>query len=105
MTNGLIVLIFYVNIMARTATNKEPNPILLCPVCLSDDLDVISVRMKKCNSCGFIWNHEVSDRDNLLLIVEHQTKMDALRPEPPPPSLKIVKPKKGKQTATRKKKK
>jgi hypothetical protein len=91
--------------MPRTAANKEPNPILLCPVCLSDDLDVISVRMKKCNSCGFIWNHEVSDRDNLLLIVEHQTKLDALRPEPAPPSLKIVKPKKGKERQTRKKKK
>lgn len=48
--------------------------LLLCPVCLSDNLDMISVRMKKCQSCGFIWNHEVSDRDNLLLIVEHQVK-------------------------------
>ncbi|MCI0447100.1 hypothetical protein L0152_28325 [bacterium] len=47
---------------------------LLCPVCLSDNLDVISSRMKKCKSCGFIWNHEVSDRDNLLLIMEHQVK-------------------------------
>lgn len=47
---------------------------LLCPVCLSDNLDMISIRMKKCKSCGFIWNHEVSDRDNLLLIVEHQVK-------------------------------
>jgi hypothetical protein len=48
--------------------------LLLCPVCLSDNLDVISSRMKKCKSCGFIWNHEVSDRDNLLLILEHQVK-------------------------------
>jgi hypothetical protein len=32
--------------------------------------------MKKCKSCGFIWNHEVSDRDNLLLIVEHKTKLE-----------------------------
>jgi hypothetical protein len=32
--------------------------------------------MKKCKSCGFIWNHEVSDRDNLLLIVEHQVKLE-----------------------------
>lgn len=48
--------------------------LLLCPVCLSDNLDLISSRMKKCKSCGFIWNHEVSDRDNLLLIMEHQAK-------------------------------
>jgi len=48
--------------------------LLQCPVCLSDKLDMISVRMKKCESCGFIWNHEVSDRDNLLLILEHQAK-------------------------------
>ncbi len=47
---------------------------LQCPVCLSDNLDLISIRMKKCISCGFIWNHEVSDRDNLLLIMEHQVK-------------------------------
>ncbi|HSE42783.1 MAG TPA: hypothetical protein VLH08_18610 [Acidobacteriota bacterium] len=50
--------------------------LLACPVCLSDNLDVISVRMKKCKSCGFIWNHEVSDRDNLLLIMEHQSKRE-----------------------------
>ena len=56
------------------AKNKR-NPILSCPVCLSDRLDSISVRMKKCESCGFIWNHEVSDRDNLLLIVEHQNRL------------------------------
>lgn len=43
---------------------------------MSDDLDSISERMKKCKPCGFIWNHEVSDRDNLLLILEHQSKMD-----------------------------
>jgi hypothetical protein len=54
---------------------------LACPVCLSDNLDVISVRMKKCKSCGFIWNHEVSDRDNLLLIMEHQSKREN-RPDP-----------------------
>jgi ribosomal protein L37AE/L43A len=51
--------------------------LLACPVCLSDNLDAISVRMKKCQSCGFIWNHEVSDRDNLLLIMEHQTKRES----------------------------
>lgn len=75
--------------MAKAVTPKKVNPILACPVCLSDNLDVISPRMKKCLSCGFIWNHEVSDRDNILLIVEHQTKMGDT--EPPPP-LKIVKP-------------
>jgi len=96
--------------MARTAAHKKENSILLCPVYLSDDLDVISVRMKKCESCGFIWNHEVSDRDNLLLIVEHQTKMDALRPQPAPPALRIVEPKKkqkktGKRAQVSKKKK
>jgi rubredoxin len=55
---------------------KKTGNILQCPVCLSDKLDVISPRMKKCDSCGFIWNHEVSDRDNLLLIVEHQNKIE-----------------------------
>ena len=50
--------------------------LMACPVCLSDKLDAISVRMKKCESCGFIWNHEVSDRDNLLLIMEHQSKRE-----------------------------
>jgi hypothetical protein len=53
---------------------QTEDKLLMCPVCLSDLLDVISVRMKKCKSCGFIWNHEVSDRDNLLLILEHQAK-------------------------------
>jgi hypothetical protein len=53
--------------------------LLLCPVCLSDNLDLISSRMKKCKSCGFIWNHEVSDRDNLLLILEHQAKREDRR--------------------------
>lgn len=53
---------------------QNHDKMLLCPVCLSDNLDLISVRMKKCESCGFIWNHEVSDRDNLLLILEHQAK-------------------------------
>jgi uncharacterized Zn finger protein len=56
--------------------SATPVSILQCPVCLSDKLEVISVRMKKCTSCGFIWNHEVSDRDNLLLIVEHQNKRE-----------------------------
>ena len=67
----------------KAATQKKLNPILVCPVCLSDRLDEISVRMCKCLSCGFIWNHEVSDRDNLLLIVEHQTKREAVRETPP----------------------
>ncbi len=75
--------------MAKSVTPKKVNPILACPVCLSDNLDVISPRMKKCLSCGFIWNHEVSDRDNILLIVEHQDKMEETEP---PPSLKILKP-------------
>jgi hypothetical protein len=57
--------------------NQANSRLLACPVCLSDNLDVISVRMKKCKSCGFIWNHEVSDRDNLLLIMEHQTKRES----------------------------
>ncbi len=74
--------------MPKTTTPKKVNPILACPVCLSDNLDVISLRMKKCLSCGFIWNHEVSDRDNILLIVEHQTKMED---SPDAPPLKIVK--------------
>ena len=58
----------------KTNVAQAENKLLLCPVCLSDNLDLISVRMKKCQSCGFIWNHEVSDRDNLLLILEHQAK-------------------------------
>jgi transposase-like protein len=58
----------------KSEAAQTEGKLLLCPVCLSDNLDVISVRMKKCKSCGFIWNHEVSDRDNLLLIVEHQVK-------------------------------
>src|SRR5262245_11544606 len=64
------------------AKKKENNPILSCPACLSDRLDMISVRMKKCLSCGFIWNHEVSDRDHLLPIMEHQDKREV--PELPP---------------------
>lgn len=48
--------------------------VVFCPACMSDRLETISDRMKKCKSCGFIWNHTVSDRDNLQLIMEHQTK-------------------------------
>lgn len=68
----------------KKVTPSEPvqPKALSCPVCLSDNLDVISVRMKKCQSCGFIWNHEVSDRDNLLLIVEHQSKRSTPKIEP-----------------------
>lgn len=58
----------------KSQSVQAPEKLLLCPVCLSDNLDMISTRMKKCDSCGFIWNHEVSDRDNLLLILEHQAK-------------------------------
>jgi hypothetical protein len=71
---------------------KKDNPILSCPACLSDRLDMISVRMKKCLSCGFIWNHDVSDRDNLLLIMEHQDKREV--PELPPTVSKTTKAKK-----------
>ncbi len=60
--------------MRRKKKRKAPE--LFCPVCLNDGLETISPRMKKCKSCGFIWNHEVSDRDNLLLIVEHKTKLE-----------------------------
>jgi hypothetical protein len=63
---------------------KRENPILSCPVCLSDRLDTISVRMKKCTSCGFIWNHDVSDRDNILLILEHQAKREVTQIAPVP---------------------
>jgi len=73
---------------------KKENPILSCPVCLSDRLDTISVRMKKCTSCGFIWNHEVSDRDNLLLILEHQAKRQVTQISPVP----VIVPKKAKRT-------
>jgi len=69
---------------------KKENPILSCPACLSDRLDTISVRMKKCLSCGFIWNHDVSDRDNLLLILEHQQKRELAQIAPVP----VVVPKK-----------
>jgi hypothetical protein len=74
--------------MAKATARKKPNPVLFCPVCFSDRLQTISVRMKKCVSCGFIWNHEVSDRDNLMLIVEHQSKWQAETENPP--TLKIV---------------
>ena len=63
---------------------KKENPILSCPACLSDRLDKISVRMKKCLSCGFIWNHDVSDRDNILLILEHQAKREVTQIAPVP---------------------
>ncbi len=74
---------------------KRENPILSCPVCLSDRLDTISVRMKKCTSCGFIWNHDVSDRDNLLLILEHQAKREVTQISPIP----VIVPKNTKRTA------
>ena len=76
------------------AKKRVRGPILTCPVCMSDRLDGISERMKKCVSCGFIWNHEVSDRDNLLLIVEHQARVEKERtvapiaPAEPTPSSK-----------------
>jgi len=61
--------------MMKAATKtKETTAVHACPVCMSDRLEAISIRMAKCQSCGFIWNHEVSDRDNLLLILEHQSK-------------------------------
>jgi hypothetical protein len=78
----------------KTATKVKERPILACPVCMSDRLETISARMAKCESCGFIWNHEVSDRDNLLLILEHQAKLERAKKENPPPPLQIV-PKKG----------
>ena len=61
---------------AKTVKKEAASKARFCPVCMSDRLDKISVRMKKCKACGFIWNHEVSDRDNLLLIVEHQSKLE-----------------------------
>jgi hypothetical protein len=82
----------------RIATKIKEKPALACPVCLSDRLDSISPRMAKCESCGFIWNHEVSDRDNLLLIVEHQAKVERNKGLTAPPPLKIL-PKKAKATA------
>lgn len=60
----------------KTATKVKDTTLRACPVCMSDRLETISVRMAKCESCGFIWNHEVSDRDNLLLILEHQAKRE-----------------------------
>jgi uncharacterized Zn finger protein len=60
----------------KIATKAKERPARACPVCMSDRLENISVRMAKCESCGFIWNHEVSDRDNLLLILEHQAKVE-----------------------------
>ena len=85
--------------MPKSAAKAKISQVLVCPVCLSDRLDPISSRMSKCESCGFIWNHEVSDRDNLMLIVEHQTKLEKAAQQPPPP-LQIV----TKQKPTRRKK-
>jgi hypothetical protein len=77
--------------MMKTAVKpKEATPVLACPVCMSDRLEPISPRMAKCESCGFIWNHEVSERDNLLLILEHQAKREKQTQTEPAPSLKIV---------------
>lgn len=62
--------------MKKTAPKKDvPRKATFCPVCMSDRLDRISDRMKKCKSCGFIWNHTVSDRDNLQLIIEHKSRL------------------------------
>ena len=81
----------------KTATikEKEAPTVLACPVCMSDRLERISSRMAKCESCGFIWNHEVSDRDNLLLILEHQAKREKVAMELVP-TLKILPEKKRK---------
>lgn len=74
----------------KTVNKVKEKPALACPVCMSDRLDTISPRMAKCESCGFIWNHEVSDRDNLLLIVEHQAKVERNKGVIAPPALQIV---------------
>ena len=68
----------------KIATKAKEKPALACPVCMSDRLEAISIRMAKCESCGFIWNHEVSDRDNLLLILEHQAKVEKKNIAVPP---------------------
>jgi len=80
--------------MKTAAKAKETTPVLACPVCMSDRLEPISSRMAKCESCGFIWNHEVSERDNLLLILEHQAKREKTTDTPP---LQIVPEKKKKR--------
>lgn len=85
----------------RTATKVKEKPALACPVCLSDRLETISVRMAKCESCGFIWNHEISDRDNLLLILEHQAKVERAKTATTPPALQIL-PKKTRSVSKRK---
>jgi hypothetical protein len=83
--------------MARVSAQKRIKSLLVCPVCLSDRLDTISPRMSKCLSCGFIWIHEISDRDNLQLIVEHQTKWEQGRQ----PVLTVLPPKKKKRAKTK----
>jgi ribosomal protein L37AE/L43A len=83
--------------MKAVTKAKEAPTILVCPACLSDRLEAISVRMAKCESCGFIWNHEVSDRDNLLLILEHQAKREKAGTAPAP--FQVLK---GKQRKARK---
>ena len=80
----------------KTAIKAKEAAMLACPVCLSDRLETISVRMAKCESCGFIWNHEVSDRDNLLLILEHQAKRE--KDVNVPSSLQVLPEKKKKRT-------
>jgi ribosomal protein L37AE/L43A len=82
LTTGLSRVIF--NRMKTAIKAKEAPTILTCPVCMSDRFETISVRMAKCESCGFIWNHEVSDRDNLLLILEHQAKRERAATVPAP---------------------
>jgi ribosomal protein L37AE/L43A len=74
----------------KIASKVKEKSALACPVCLSDRLETISPRMAKCESCGFIWNHEVSDRDNLLLIVEHQAKVERNKGVNSPPPLQIL---------------
>jgi ribosomal protein L37AE/L43A len=94
LTSGPRKLIF--NMMKAAVKTKEATPVLACPVCMSDRLEPISSRMAKCESCGFIWNHEVSERDNLLLILEHQAKREKVGDATPP--LTIVREKKKKRT-------
>ena len=86
----------------KTATKVKEKPALACPVCMSDRLETISARMAKCESCGFIWNHEVSDRDNLLLILEHQGKVERANIANPPLPLEILPKKAGRVSKVRK---
>jgi hypothetical protein len=86
LTRSLSGIIFRV---MKTATKVKEKPALACPVCMSDRLETISTRMAKCESCGFIWNHEVSDRDNLLLILEHQAKVERAKLADPQVPLQI----------------